>query len=196
MKIINTSIKLTPSKSISNRLLILQFLSNNQFNISNLSDSNDTKSLIQILDSYKKKSELNVGLAGTTARFITAFLSMQKEGSWLLTGEQRIKERPIKPLVDALISIGADIKYVEKNGFLPLKIKARKITKNIVKLPANISSQFISALLLIAPFLENGLEINLLGNIVSSSYINMTLQLLSRLGFNYSQDKNTIKIKK
>ncbi|UPQ74293.1 3-phosphoshikimate 1-carboxyvinyltransferase [Chryseobacterium nepalense] len=132
--------------------------------------------------------------AGTAMRFLTSYYSIQNGKITILTGSKRMKERPIKNLVTALKSLGVEIEYMENEGFPPLKIKGRKITQPKVDVPANISSQFITSLLLIAGKLENGLEINLVGEVTSRSYIEMTLNILTRFGIKNSFIGNTIKV--
>ena len=191
-KTINCTINLPSSKSISNRLLIIQALCKAKFHIDNLSNSNDTKVLIKGLN--KKNGTINIDDAGSSFRFLTAYLSTKKGEEYILTGSHKIKERPIKELVDILRSLGAEIKYVEKEGFAPLKIKGKELSSKEININANISSQFISALLLIAPTLKEGLIINLKNHIVSIPYIEMTLKLMKLFGIQSEWTKNTIKI--
>ena len=139
--------------------------------------------------------KIDVHHAGTAMRFLTAYFAAQDGFEVQLTGSSRMKERPIKILVDALNELGAEISYIEKEGFPPLKIKGKKLTKNKVSLPANVSSQYISALLLIAPKLENGLELTLEGEITSVSYIKMTLAILNEIGIETSFIENKITVK-
>ena len=192
-KIINSTIELPSSKSISNRVLIIRALCKKKFKIHNLSESDDTKSLLNALQNLN--NEINVGHAGTNFRFLTAYLSILKGKEFILTGSKRIQERPIKELVESLQILGADISYLNKKNKAPLKIYGKDLIGDKIRIKGNISSQFISALLLIAPTLKNGLEINIDGKIVSESYINMTLMLMSQFGINYEKIKNTIKIK-
>lgn len=184
-------IMLPASKSISNRLLIINALSGNRCRISNLSQSDDTAVLVHALqDSGPVK---DIGLAGTAMRFLTAYLSISP-GKWILTGGSRMKERPIGKLVDTLLDIGADITYLEQSGYPPLGINGRKIEGGRCRIDSSISSQFISALLMIAPCLEKGLVIELDNKTISSSYIHMTLGLMNRLGINYHWEDNVISI--
>ncbi|MFN4364286.1 MAG: 3-phosphoshikimate 1-carboxyvinyltransferase [Chryseobacterium hispalense] len=132
--------------------------------------------------------------AGTAMRFLTSYYSIQDGKTTILTGSKRMKERPIKNLVTALQNLGVEIEYLENEGFPPLKIKGKTITETKVNVPANISSQFITSLLLIAGKLENGLEINLVGEVTSKSYIEMTLNILTRFGIKNSFTGNTIKV--
>jgi len=174
-----SQIQIGGSKSESNRLLILQKLFG-EITIQNLSTSQDTILLIKGLNS--KENVIDIHHAGTAMRFLTAFFATQPGREVTLTGSERMKERPIKVLVDALKQLGAQISYLEKEGFPPLKISGRKITKNKVTIDAGVSSQYISALLLVAPALENGLEITLTGNKTSLPYLKMTIDLLTELG--------------
>lgn len=189
---LQSEIKITGSKSESNRLLLLQALYSN-IQIENLSNSDDTRVMSQALSSTS--NIVDVHHAGTAMRFLTAYFAFQKGREVVLTGSDRMKERPIKILVDALRELGADISYLETEGFPPLKINGKNPTKNTVTLQANVSSQYISALLLIAPKLENGLELTLEGNITSVPYIKMTLRLLEELGIETTFKDQTIKVK-
>ena len=171
-------IQITGSKSESNRLLILQKLFGN-IEIKNISNSQDTKLLQKVLNSDEKT--IDIHHAGTAMRFLTSFFAVQEGVEKILTGSERMKQRPIKPLVEALKELGADIEYLENEGFPPLKIKGKKLEKNFVEIPADISSQFITSLILVGGKLENGLTINLLGEITSKPYIEMTLKLLSEI---------------
>lgn len=191
-KIANGTINLTGSKSISNRALIIQALCKTNFKIENLSNSADTQTLVKLLASDEK--ELNAGHAGTTYRFMTAYCAVTGRNT-LLSGSERMHSRPIGELVDALKSIGADIEYADKVGFPPLLINAKNITGTCVTLKANISSQFITALLLVAPTLANGLEITLESEPVSRPYIEMTLRMMEFFGVIHSWEGLTIKIK-
>ena len=185
------SITITGSKSESNRLLILKALYPD-LEISNLSNSDDT----QVTQKALKNNESIVDIhhAGTAMRFLTAFFSVKPNSKVVLTGSSRMQDRPIELLVEALRSLGAEIEYVNKKGFPPLKITGKKIDVSQVALPANISSQFISALMLIAPSLKNGLEIELIGETTSIPYIKMTQTLLDNLGFKTFFNNNKIKI--
>ncbi len=173
------SLELTGSKSISNRLLILQAFFP-QLQIDNLSNSEDTRVLQKALKSRKKI--INIGHAGTAMRFLTAYYSFLEEREVLLTGSPRMKERPIGILVEALQQLGADISYAEKEGFPPLIIKGKKPTHNHAALETHVSSQYVSALMLVAPAFEQGLEIKLKNKPTSFPYIQMTSSLLERLG--------------
>jgi 3-phosphoshikimate 1-carboxyvinyltransferase len=196
------SIKITGSKSETNRLLLLQALYPNLV-LDNTSNSDDSEVMQKALNSQFTihNSELiDVHHAGTAMRFLTAFFAIQ-EGKDLsdvaevvLTGSSRMKERPIKILVEALKQLGAEITYEENEGFPPIRIKGKKLTQNKVSIPANVSSQYISALLLIAPKLEKGLELTLEGEITSIPYIKMTLALLNEIGVETSFVGNKITV--
>ena len=185
------SIKIFGSKSESNRLLILKSLFPG-IKIRNISDSDDTKILSRALNS--KRTEIDVSHAGTAMRFLTAFFSSQAGCELVLTGSNRMQERPIKILVDALISLGAKINYTKKKGFPPIKIVGQEIKNKKVYLDGNVSSQYISALMLIAPSLKNGIEINLKKGIVSRPYIEMTRDLLNYFGIKVIFTENKIEI--
>lgn len=193
-----SAINITGSKSETNRLLLLQALYPN-ITLENSSESDDSNVMIDALQKSKivtlQSSIIDVHHAGTAMRFLTAFFAIQEGKEVILTGSSRMKERPIKILVDALNQLGAEISYEEKEGFPPIKIKGKKLLQNKVTLPANVSSQYISALLLIAPKLENGLELTLEGEITSIPYIKMTLALLNEIGVETSFENNKIKIK-
>jgi 3-phosphoshikimate 1-carboxyvinyltransferase len=189
-------VKITGSKSETNRLLLLQALYPNLI-LENTSNSDDSEVMSRALNSQlttHNSQLIDVHHAGTAMRFLTAYFSIQEGKEVVLTGSSRMKERPIKILVDALNELGAEITYEENEGFPPIRIKGKKITKNKVSLPANVSSQYISALLLIAPKLENGLELTLEGEITSIPYIKMTLALLNEIGVMTSFENNVIKV--
>ncbi len=161
--------------------------------ISNISNSDDAQVMQQGLKI--SHGEVDIHHAGTAMRFLTAYFSSQEGKEVVLTGSQRMTERPIKVLVEALQSLGADISYVKNEGYPPIKIKGKTLEKHKVSLPADISSQYISALLLTAPSLKNGLELELIGKITSVPYIKMTLALLSQAGIENSFEGNTIVVK-
>ena len=187
-----TSVQLPASKSISNRAIILNALSLNLHPISNLSDCEDTS---VILDSFNSNSNVfDVKGAGTAMRFLTAFLAGM-EGEWIIRGSKRMHERPIHPLVETLNALGADIDYLEKEGFPPLKITGRPLKGGEVYLAGDISSQFISALLMIAPLMKNGLTIHIEKNIVSRPYIDLTLGMMKEYGVHARWENNDITVK-
>lgn len=191
-KQINTAeITISGSKSESNRLLILQQWYPN-VQLENLSDSDDTQHLQKALQSDKKV--IDIGHAGTAMRFLTAYFSVLEGREVILTGSERMQQRPIKILVDALRSLGAAIEYEKKEGYPPLRIKGNKITENRVQIKGNVSSQYISALLLIAPSLENGLTVELVGEVTSRPYLEMTLRLLDELSISTEWHESKIRI--
>lgn len=194
---LKSQISITGSKSETNRLLLLQALYPNLV-IENTSNSDDSEVMIEVLKNFQlpiSDSQLfDIHHAGTAMRFLTAFFAIQEGKEVVLTGSSRMKERPIQILVEALNQLGAEISYEEKEGFPPIKIKGKRLTKNKVSLPADVSSQYISALLLIAPKLENGLELTLEGEITSIPYIKMTLALLNEMGAVTSFEKNVINV--
>lgn len=187
----NGELTITGSKSESNRLLVLQAL-HPQIEIQNLSNSDDSQVTQKGLKS--KSNIIDIHHAGTAMRFLTAYFAIQPHREIVLTGSERMQERPIKILVDALNSLGADITYEKEVGFPPLIIKGKEIKINRVALPANISSQYISALMLIAPSLKNGLKIDLVGETTSVPYIKMTQRIMDQLGFETAFDGNQIAI--
>lgn len=179
--LISTSIKLPASKSISNRTLIIHALSKGTNVLSNLSDCDDTEVMIRALKDMPEMIDIHAG--GTAMRFLTAYLSLVT-GTHIITGTERMKHRPIKILVDALRTLGANIEYEGEEGFPPLRITGKDGNKwnGVIELPGNVSSQYISALLMIGPYLKKGLNIKLLGDIVSKPYINLTLDLMKQFG--------------
>ncbi len=190
---ISADILISGSKSESNRLLILQELYPN-LTIENLSDSDDSIHLQEALSGTSNVAD--IGHAGTAMRFLTAYFASREESCKTLQGSERMHNRPIAILVDALRSLGAEIKYLEKNGYPPLEIHGKKMQKNSVKINGNVSSQYISALMLIAPKLEDGLEIELIGAITSVPYIEMTLSLLHQLRIKATFEQQIIRIEK
>lgn len=190
-KEINTKIDLPYSKSISNRALILKALAMDSEPIKNLSDSDDTRVMLEAL---KMSSNLiDVKAAGTSMRFLTAYLS-HFPGEWIITGTERMKERPINVLVDALISLGARIEYLGKIGYPPLRMKGTALEGGEIHLSGAVSSQFISALLMIAPSMQKGLVIHLEGDVISKPYIHLTLGMMKEFGVNARWEGNTIYI--
>ncbi len=191
--IVRGKIRLDGSKSISNRALLIRALCQNQFSIENLAHSADTETMVRLLN--QKGGHFDVGPAGTTFRFLTGYLALQ-DGEQILTGSSRMLQRPIGPLVDALNTIGADIQYMDKKGYPPIRIRSpRDLGKvNTLSIPANISSQFISALLMIAPTLPRGLQITLHGDLVSESYLQMTIEMMRDFGIEVSYHKNKISV--
>ncbi len=189
--LLNSSIQITGSKSESNRSLLLQALYPN-ISIENTSNSDDAEVMQKGLQ--MTEGVVDIHHAGTAMRFLTSYFASQEGKEVILTGSKRMTERPIKVLVEALRKLGAEIKYLEQEGYPPLKIKGKKLTKSKVNLPADISSQYISSLLLTAPSLENGLELELIGQVTSVPYIKMTLALLEQIGVSTSFNGNLIKV--
>ena len=185
-------IKITGSKSESNRLLLLQALFGG-FKIENLSNSHDSQVMQKALAS--KEKTVDIHHAGTAMRFLTAYFAAFEGRETILTGSSRMQERPIGLLVDALRDLGADISYMNNEGYAPLLIKGKKLTKSTVSLAANVSSQYISALMMVGASLPNGIEIDLVGQITSVPYIEMTRSLLTQLGIESSFEGQQINIK-
>lgn len=190
-KIQHQYIAITGSKSEANRLLLLKALYP-EISIANISASDDSEVMQKALASTDKV--IDVHHAGTAMRFLTAYFSLQEDREVMLTGSIRMKERPIGVLVDALRLLGADITYTDKEGYPPLKIKGKKLRGGKVRIPANISSQYITALLLIGSSLENGLELLLEGEITSLPYIQMTLGLLKEVGVTVRTNGNILSV--
>ena len=192
-KVVECEIDLPSSKSISNRLLIIQSICKDSFTIDNLSNSDDTKSLQKALNSTNKI--IDIGAAGTSFRFSTSYLSTLVGQEFILTGSERMKERPIQKLVDVLRKMGAQIEYLEKEGFSPLKILGTELEGGEIEIDAAVSSQFISSILLISPALEKGLRLTISSEIVSRPYIEMTLKLMQQFGVSHTWFGNKIEIK-
>ena len=190
-KEIDLQITLPASKSISNRALILNALAYSPYDIQNLSDCDDTRVTVKALDS--NDTTFDIGAAGTSMRFLTAFLA-KTVGEWVITGSERMKQRPIKLLVEALNSLGARIEYMEKEGYPPLRIFGSALTGGEITLNGGISSQYISALMMIAPFMQEGLKIVLEGNVISVPYIHMTMSMMKEYGAKVSFENNIISI--
>ena len=188
---ITVRIDLPASKSISNRALILNALSYSPYDILNLSDCDDTRVTLNALDS--NDTTFDIGAAGTAMRFLTAFLS-KTVGEWIITGSERMKKRPIKVLVDALNSLGAKIEYVEKEGYPPLRIYGSALTGGEIHINGSVSSQYISAIMMIAPFMMNGLKIIIEDKIISRPYIDMTIQMMQEFGARVEFNGNIIQI--
>lgn len=197
----NPSVMLPASKSISNRLLVLQHFYGRGLNIQNLSDSDDTilmQTLLQTVRHYrdsggKGMQRIDAHNAGTVFRFLSAILAVTP-GQYLLTGSERMMERPVGALADALNDMGADVSFTEKVGFPPLFIKGRKLNGGSIRIDPSLSSQFFSALALIAPALDDGLELNLTGPVTSRPYADMTLMILQALGIKVFRDQDKVRI--
>lgn len=188
---LQADIAVTGSKSETNRLLLLKALFPN-ITLANTSNSDDSEVMQKALKGNEEIVDIHH--AGTAMRFLTAFFAVNEGREVVLTGSQRMTERPIKVLVEALEQLGAKISYEKEVGYPPIRIKGQKITASKVSIPANVSSQYISALMLVAPKLENGIEITLVGEITSVPYIKMTLALLNDLDIKTSFEGNIIKV--
>jgi 3-phosphoshikimate 1-carboxyvinyltransferase len=189
---LNGPINLTSSKSESNRAILINALSGHKLTLDNLSAARDTETMTRLMEELS--DTWDVLDAGTTMRFCTAYLAIFGKGE-IITGTPRMLERPIGVLVEALKELGAKIEYQGREGFPPLKIeKIEKQAINSIEMPGNISSQYISAILMIAPYLENGLDIVLTTEVYSKPYINMTLKLMERFGVKPKWIENTIKV--
>lgn len=176
---IKAEINLPASKSISNRVLVIHSLSGGNSTLHNLSDCDDTQVMINALRDMPEV--IDIKAAGTAMRFMSAYLSVT-EGEHVITGTERMKHRPIGVLVDALRRLGADIEYVGEQGYPPLRIRGKQLEGGTLEVPGNISSQYISALLMIGPTLRNGLELRLTGDIISRPYIDLTLHVMHEFG--------------
>ncbi len=183
---------LPASKSIANRALVIAALCGAEGNLNNLSDCDDTQAVIRALSSTDEVK--NIGAAGTAMRFLTAYYAVSST-SVVMTGTERMKNRPISILVDALRSIGADIEYVEKKGFPPLKINGKKLNGGELHVQGNVSSQYLSAILMIAPYTQEGIKLVIEGDLVSRPYLQMTLSLMQEFGVSHTWDGNVIEIK-
>jgi 3-phosphoshikimate 1-carboxyvinyltransferase len=190
-RFVSGSIKLTAGKSESNRALMIRALCEDHFDIDNLAIAKDTETMQRLLES--NGSIKDVGPAGTTMRFLTAFYA-NTPGEYILTGSERMKNRPIKILVDALRELGAAIEYTEKEGCPPLKIIGKTLNGGTVHMDGSVSSQYLSALIMIGPTLKGGLKIVLEGKVASVPYLTMTLKLISLFGAEYRWEDNVISI--
>lgn len=184
-------VRLPASKSISNRALILNALSYSPYEIKNLSDCDDTEVMVTALNS--NDTHFDIKAAGTAMRFLTAFLS-KIIGEWTITGTERMRNRPIRLLVDALNKLGARIEYIEKEGYPPLRIFGSALQGGEISLNGGVSSQYISALLMVAPLMEKGLTLKLEGEIISRPYIYLTLELMRQFGVSACWEGNTIRV--
>jgi 3-phosphoshikimate 1-carboxyvinyltransferase len=192
---LHCDIQLPASKSESNRVLMIAAYGGFAPDCQNLSDSNDTLVLANALSEIQQsQAAIDIADSGTAARFLTTFLSC-RSGSWLLTGTERMKQRPIKPLVEALRRLGANIQYAEKEGFLPLKIEGKPIQGGKVQIDMSQSSQFASSLLLAAPTWPQGLEMEMFGDLSSLPYLNMTLVMMRHFSAQVERDGRTIIVK-
>ena len=178
-KKLDATVALPASKSISNRALIIYALSGGHIMPQNLSDCDDTEVIINAI--RYMPDVIDIKAAGTAMRFMTAYLSLMR-GTHTLTGTERMKKRPIKILVDALRSLGAEISYLEEDGFPPLSITGTKLTGAVLEMSGSVSSQYISAVLMIGPMLDKGFELRLTGDIISRPYIDLTLYMMNEFG--------------
>ncbi len=188
-KICKGEIQISGSKSEYNRLLILKAFVN-ELKIGNISNSDDSILLDKAINS--DEPVINIGHAGTAMRFLTAYLATKVGKEYILTGSERMQERPIGVLVEALKKIGSDINYIDKIGFPPIRIRGKNLISNDISLPANVSSQFITAILLIAPFIKNGIKLKLIDKITSLPYLQMTISLLKKIGVKVKFEKNIV----
>lgn len=188
---LNGEIRLPASKSISNRALIMHALSHSDHPIANIAHCDDTDVMVKALSS--SDSAIDIGAAGTSMRFLTAYLA-NTPGDWTITGSERMKQRPISILVEALKNLGAQIDYTEKEGFPPLRIKGQPLQGGSIHLDGSVSSQYISALLMVAPTMANGLTLTLDGKIISRPYIRMTLSMMEEFGIKAEWEENVIRI--
>ena len=188
-KLLKGEISISGSKSETNRLLVLRAYTSN-FEIKNISNSDDTQTLINALNS--NQNEINIGHAGTAMRFLTSYFASKNNSEILLTGSRRMQERPISILVSALKDLGADIRYMKNEGYPPLKIKGRLLSKESVKLTANVSSQYISSLMMLGVSLKKGLEIKLSSELTSLPYLKMTIKIIKSLGGNVEMSSDRI----
>jgi len=191
--IVSGKIVLPGSKSISNRVLIIKALSKLPFLIENLSDSDDTFYLQKALENIESTSFIHVGHAGTDMRFLTAFLSL-KNGRFELTGSDRLQQRPIKDLVEVLKNLGATITYKDREGFPPLIIEGKQLNGGNASISGKISSQFITSLLLVAPYFTNGLKLTIQDDLVSAPYVQMTVEIMRVFGASINWIKNEITV--
>lgn len=189
--LLSGTIMLPASKSISNRALILNALSGGKQAVGNLADCDDTNVLVKALSSENK--HIDIGAAGTSMRFLTAYLCL-KEGLWELTGSERMKNRPIHVLVDALRHLGATIDYLEKEGYPPLRIQGGNIQGGAIELDGSISSQYLSALMMAGPCMQQGLKLTIKGALISEPYARMTLEMMAKYGVQATWENNTITI--
>ena len=193
-KIASGTVNLPASKSIANRLLLMKAVAGfRDIEIHNLSNARDTQILQGILNTLSTKNTIDVHDAGTVMRFLTAYVSCLK-GEWIITGTERMQQRPIGALVNVLRSIGADIEYLKTENYPPLKIRGKKLKGGKIEVDGSISSQFISALLMISPLFIEPLELSIKNDLVSKPYVDMTLKLMQQWGINYIWKGNIISI--
>lgn len=190
-KQISGRVNLPASKSISNRVLIINALANSELPVDNLADCDDTASIFRVLNS--DSNQFDIGHAGTAMRFLTAFLS-RIVGTWEITGSERMKQRPIGGLVEALNRLGARIEYMEESGYPPLRIYGSLLVGGELEIPASVSSQYISAVMMVAPYMEKGLILHLTGKVVSGTYIDMTVRIMRDFGAEVMREGSLVRI--
>ena len=195
---LNASLTLPTSKSLCARALVINHLCQLPVPLVGLSDCDDTQAILQGLEALRNSEDaplrVDIGAAGTAMRFLTALFAATPQLDVVITGSQRMKERPIGALVTALQAAGADISYVEKEGYPPLRIRGKQLEGGTLTLPSNISSQYVSALLMIAPTMRHGLQLELVGKVASAPYIRMTMQVMKAFGVEVKWEKNIISI--
>ena len=195
---LNASLTLPTSKSLCARALVINHLCQLPVPLVGLSDCDDTQAILQGLEALCNSEDaplrVNIGAAGTAMRFLTALFAATPQLDVVITGSQRMKERPIGALVTALQAAGADISYVEKEGYPPLRIRGKQLEGGTLALPSNISSQYVSALLMIAPTMRRGLQLELVGKVASAPYIRMTMQVMKAFGVEVKWEKNIISV--
>ena len=195
---LNASLTLPTSKSLCARALVVSHLCEQPIQLEGLSDCDDTQAILQGLEALRNSEDaplrVDIGAAGTAMRFLTALFAATPQLDVVITGSQRMKERPIGALVTALQAAGADISYVEKEGYPPLRIRGKQLEGGTLSLPSNISSQYVSALLMIAPTLRRGLQLELVGKVASAPYIRMTMQVMKAFGVEVKWEKNVISV--
>ena len=195
---LNASLTLPTSKSLCARALVINHLCQLPVPLVGLSDCDDTQAILQGLEVLRNSEDaplrVDIGAAGTAMRFLTALFAATPQLDVVITGSQRMKERPIGALVTALQAAGADISYVEKEGYPPLRIRGKQLEGGTLALPSNISSQYVSALLMIAPTMRRGLQLELVGKVASAPYIRMTMQVMKAFGVEVKWEKNIISV--
>lgn len=195
---LNASLTLPTSKSLCARALVINHLCQLPVPLVGLSDCDDTQAILQGLEALRNSEDaplrVDIGAAGTAMRFLTALFAATPQLDVVITGSQRMKERPIGALVTALQAAGADISYVEKEGYPPLRIRGKQLEGGTLALPSNISSQYVSALLMIAPTMRRGLQLELVGKVTSAPYIRMTMQVMKAFGVEAKWEKNIISV--
>jgi 3-phosphoshikimate 1-carboxyvinyltransferase len=195
---LNASLALPTSKSLCARALVVNHLCEQPVHLEGLSDCDDTQAILQGLEALRNSEDaplrVDIGAAGTAMRFLTALFAATPQLDVVITGSQRMQERPIGALVTALQAAGADISYVEKEGYPPLHIRGKQLEGGSLALPSNISSQYVSALLMIAPTMRSGLQLELEGKVASAPYIRMTMQVMKAFGVESKWENNLISI--